>query len=189
MNSVSMGGCQSAQWMSQRPAQVDGQDRAQKLFGKLDLNSDEGIDSTELKSFIDAVAEKSGTQPVDSDALMTSLDSDGDGVVSSTELSDNGRALFEQLRQQLVGGAREAPPPQDPSKLFSALDSNGDGSLSVDEFSAGMKQRMEQGGEAGGAVQPPRDGGFGRFIESLLAEYGAESASQAVQGGSLDIAA
>jgi hypothetical protein len=109
-----MGAVQSAQWMSPRPVQAGGADPTQKLFGKLDLNSDGGIDATELKSFVEAVAEKSGTQSAGADAIMTSLDSDGDGSVSSTELSDNGKALFDQLRQQVMGAMQ---PPQQPPDI------------------------------------------------------------------------
>lgn len=192
MSSVSMGGCQAAQWMPMRPAQAGGSDRMQKLFDKLDLNSDGGIDSTELKSFVDAVAEKSGTQAADADALMTSLDSDGNGSVGRTELGNNGKALFDQLRQQLAGTIEEPPPPPRSGELFSAFDSNGDGSISSDEFSVGMRQMPQRDGAPDGSNRPaPPEAGFGRFIESLLAEYGSASASAGseTQGGSLSIAA
>jgi hypothetical protein len=152
--------------MSTRAAPVDASQKMQELFGKLDLNGDGGIDSSELKSFVDAIAEKSGTQAADASALMTSLDADGDGSVSNTELSDGGKALFDGLRQQLMGANLEQPP--DISKMLSAPNTHGDG----------------------GANGPPRHGdGFGRLIEAVLAEYGSSSSASATQGSSLDVAA
>lgn len=208
MSSVSMGGCQSAQWTPTQSAQ----DRMQKLFGKLDANSDGGIDATELKSFVDKVAEKSGTAAADADAIMTSLDSDGNGSVSSTELQDNGKALFDALRQQLAGvsGMNQGPPPPPPpqndagssstssssdvSQLFNALDTNGDGQISSDELSALLSQKSDDKGSAHGADRPPPpDDGFSRLIESVLAEYGSNTATSttasSTSGGTLSIAA
>jgi len=192
MNSVSMGASQAAQWMSLRSAQAGAPDPSQKLFGKLDLNSDGGIDATELKSFVEAVAKKSGTQAADANAIMTSLDSDGDGSVSGTELSDNGKALFDQLRQQLMGAMQSPPQQPDIGQLFSALDTNGDGSIGADEFSVGMKQRPQDHAAADAANRSPPNDGFGRLIKAVLAEYGSsgvDSAGSVVQGGALDIAA
>jgi hypothetical protein len=166
MSSVAMGGCQSAQWTSMRAAPADASQKMQKLFVKLDVNGDGGIDGSELKSFVDAVAEKSGTQAADASELMTSLDADGNGSVSSTELSEGGKALFDGLRQQLMGANREQPP--DISQMFSTPDNQG-----ID-----------------GANRPPRhDDGFGRLIEAVLAEYGSISSASATQGSSLDVAA
>ena len=42
------------------------------------------------------------------------LDSDGDGNISGTELSDNVQSLFDNLRGQLMGGPPpRGPPPRD----------------------------------------------------------------------------
>ncbi len=185
MSSVSMGGgCSASMYSSLQTSQARQSEKLQELFGKLDVNGDNALDAEEIQSFADHVSEKTGST-VDAGSLLTSLDTDGDGSITSTELGDNAQALFDQLRDQLMGTGFGAPP--DPAELFSSLDSNGDGSLSEDEFTAGM-QDGPGGRSSTGGTGSPRPDGLGRMLESLLAEYGA-TASSTARGATLDIAA
>jgi hypothetical protein len=165
-------------YASLQTSQARQPDKLQELFAKLDVNGDKAIDADEIQSFTDHVSNKTGAK-VDAGALLTSLDSDGDGSISTTELGDNVQALFDQLRSQLMGTGSGAPPPPP--------DSNGDGSLSEDEFAAAIQSGPGTGRNsgAGGAARPD---GLGRMLESLLADYGV-AASSATQGSALDVAA
>ena len=135
-------------WGEQRP------DRSQmqaKFFEKADANGDGGIDKTELGDAISRVKERSGaTADVDVDALLTELDSSGDGSISQAELSENDRALFETLRGQLGGRSFRAagppPPPQaeNADDLFASLDADEDGSISKDELTAALTAQFER---------------------------------------------
>jgi len=155
MSSVSMGGgCTAAQYSGLHTSQAGGANRMQKLFGKLDLNGDDAIDQSELQSFVDAIGEKTGAGGIDAKSLLTSLDTDGNGSVSSAELKDNAHTLIDQLRNQLMGSKAEASSSQ-PDKSFS----------------------------------PPAHAGFGRMLESLLAQYGSSDTGSASQGSTLNVAA
>ena len=115
MSSVSFsGGNTSAKWSAMQPSRTGEASRSAQLFSKLDVNGDSGIDASELGAFADTIAQKPGTTAMDADALMTSLDTDGDGSVSSTELAENMHSLFDQLQEQLMGeAAGGAAPPGD----------------------------------------------------------------------------
>jgi Ca2+-binding EF-hand superfamily protein len=96
--------------------------------------------------------ERSGsTSEVDVDGLLSKLDSGGDGSISQTELSENDRALFDTLREQLGGrGFRmQGPPPPPPpgenaDDLFALLDSDEAGSISKDELTAALTAQFER---------------------------------------------
>jgi Ca2+-binding EF-hand superfamily protein len=136
-------------WGGQRP------DRSQmqaKFFETTDANGDGGIDKTELGDAIAQMKERSGsTSEVDVNGLLAKLDSSGDGSISQTELSENDRALFDTLREQLGGrGFRmQGPPPPPPQEenaddLFALLDSDEDGSISKDELTAALTAQFER---------------------------------------------
>ncbi len=177
MSSVSgCGGAGSAaQYQSMQSARVPDAQRAQQLLSKLDVNGDGSIDASELKSFTQFVADKTGTSAIDASQLLSTLDSDGDGKVSSAELQDNGKALFDALRQQLSGSPVDSSSNQSGvDKMFASLDSNGDGSISKDEFKAGAAQHHH--------------GGHHSMIGSLLEQYAASNAGS-TSVSSLDAAA
>jgi Ca2+-binding EF-hand superfamily protein len=141
---------------------VDPAKLQQKLFAKLDTNGDQSIDKSELKSFMDFVSTQTGTSTSgtsttgtsaasSTDALFSALDSDGDGSITSTELADNGKALFDQLRDQLRNvqlSSSDAPPPPPPPR---------------DDESSGTQDGMQ----------------IGRMLASLLQQYSAVNSTTA----------
>ncbi|HXC60373.1 MAG TPA: EF-hand domain-containing protein [Steroidobacteraceae bacterium] len=192
MSSVSMGGgCSAAQYSGLHTSQAGGSDRIQKLFGKLDVNGDDAIDQSELQSFVDAIGAKTGTSGIDAKSLLTSLDTDGNGSVSASELKENAHTLFDQLRNQLMGSKAESSSSQpDISRMFSSFDANGDGSISADEFKTAIQSGPgDKYGAQGKGPAPPHDAGFGRMLESLLAQYGSNSDSSTSLGSSVNVAA
>ncbi len=197
MSSVSMsGGCSATLFASMQKSQAA--DRSQQLFSKLDVNGDGAIDSSELKTFADDINSKAGTK-LDANSLLTALDSDGDGSVSSAELKDNGKALFEQLRQQLTGTQSQATAqPPDSSDLFNSIDTNGDGSISKTELDGFLTQKPDGGANApsaphhhhgGPSASSQDDDGIKKIIASLIAQYGATKSDDAATGSTLSVAA
>ncbi len=90
----------------------------EKLFSKLDVNGDGGVDASELGKFLDFASSSSGgTSQTDSAQLFKSLDTNGDGALSKTELADGAKKLFDELRSQLMttsGDTSQETKPQGP---------------------------------------------------------------------------
>src|SRR5262245_40116416 len=90
----------------------------EKLFSKLDVNSEGSIDESELGQCLDYASSATGSSSqTDAASLLKAIDSDGDGSVSKTELADGAKALFDQLRSQLMqsaGGTTESKPSEKP---------------------------------------------------------------------------
>lgn len=99
----------------------DPQAMQEKLFSKLDVNGDGGIDQSELTQFLDyassALSGTSGTSSTSATSdtasadLFKAMDTDGDGTLSKTELADGAKKLFDELRSQLMTGPPPGPPP------------------------------------------------------------------------------
>jgi Ca2+-binding EF-hand superfamily protein len=154
----------------------------EKLFNKLDVDGDGGIDQSELGDFLDYVSSATGgTTQTDSSQLFKTLDADGDGAISKQELTDGAKKLFEELRAQLASTKSEktgksaesqAASKPDPKELFAKIDANGDGSISQDELGTFMSQKPEHGHGGHG-------GGFLGRIESLLDQYRSTATADA----------
>jgi hypothetical protein len=83
----------------------------EKLFSKLDVNGDGGIDQSELTQFVDFASSSTGTTSSSDTAgadLFKAMDTDGDGTLSKTELADGTKKLFEELRTQLMASSADA---------------------------------------------------------------------------------
>lgn len=160
MTSISGAGASSSA-ASMQTRMVDPAKLQQKLLAKLDTNGDKSIDKNELKSFIDFVSTQTGgtsttgtSTASSTDALFSTLDSDSDGSISSTELADNGKALFDQLRDQLRNtqlSSSEAPPPPpmhgDESDMFAKIDANSDGSIEESELTSFISEGIGGSGQ------------------------------------------
>lgn len=129
----------------------------QALFSKVDSNSDQSIDQTELTSFLDEISKQTGSS-IDSASALETLDSDGDGAISETELQENASALFDQLKTQLMSSQMSAslpPPPssEDSSEMFSSIDTDGDGSISETELETSLSSVSEETGNGPSAEE------------------------------------
>jgi Ca2+-binding EF-hand superfamily protein len=218
MSSVSAcGGYSAAMYSGMQGSRTTEAQRSQQLFQKLDVNGDNGIDASELKSLVEFIGQKTGTTS-DAGALLTALDSDGNGNISSTELDDNVQTLFDQLRGQLMGAKVESGQKSpDPEQLFGKIDTDGDGRLSLSELKSFAAERAGGRGpgaedilarddtdkdgsiskdEFNAAVQrapkgPPATRGAEdptRMLLSMLKQYGAEG-SDSSMAASLQVAA
>lgn len=226
-SAISMSSCYSSYASTQMRA-ADTSKLQQQLFSKVDTNGDKSIDQTELTSFLDYVGEKTGSS-IDSASALKALDSDGNGSISETELTDNASALFDQLKSQLMSsqmqmghGGPPPPPPsdEDSSDLFSSIDTDGDGSISKTELETFVSSRAGESGngpsvddilarddaDGDGAISstefedamsrgPQKHGGgdgggmnFEKLLSSLVSQYSAVSSSSSATS-SLSIAA
>lgn len=126
--------------------------RAEATFKALDTDSSGGISTTEFQSFLDSMptdtrsallaaqenSSSSSSSSSTTSSLFSSIDGDGDGSVTQTELDDFMKA------NAPAGGPPPPPPPDeasensegDPSSdLFAALDADQSGGVSETELS------------------------------------------------------
>ena len=96
-----------------------------KQFGDLDSDSSGSLSAEEMTAMAPPPPHPGDQAPNTelADALISALDADGDGAISSDELSN---------------GLTSAGSTADSSKIFSALDKNEDGVVSQDELAASL---------------------------------------------------
>jgi Ca2+-binding EF-hand superfamily protein len=150
--------------------------------------------SSAVKSKSDYVSSKTSTTASDTEALFKTLDADGNGSISSSELSDQADALFSQLREQLsgsaIGGAsasRPPPPPPPPAKdsaeLFAKIDQNSDGSIDKTELSSFFTEKTD-----GASSGPSTDSnGDIKALMALIQQYASVSTTTAQETDSASI--
>jgi Ca2+-binding EF-hand superfamily protein len=117
---------------------------AQKMFKKIDSNSDGGIDKTELE----AIAGSSST--TDISKLFSKMDANSDGKIDQSENESALQKLAQKMesafsRMNGAGGMQKPPP--DASTMFSKLDTDSSGGISEDEFSSIAKKGEGKGPE------------------------------------------
>lgn len=103
----------------QRP---DASQMASRLFGKLDSKNQGYIEKSDLASAFSPLESTSGTDSDSVDALFSTLDGDGDGKVTESEMTTSMKRLAEELDSQFnsmrmqggMGGMQGMPPPPPP---------------------------------------------------------------------------
>jgi Ca2+-binding EF-hand superfamily protein len=94
-----------------------------KQFGDLDSDDSGSLSAEEMTAMAPPSPNDQAPDTDLADALISALDSDGDGAISSDELSS---------------GLTSAGSTADSNELFSALDKNKDGTVSQDELTASL---------------------------------------------------
>lgn len=133
-----------------------------KNFSDLDSDSSGSLSSEEMAAMAPPPRPSQDQAPNTelADALIKALDTDGDGVVSSDELSNglssagssaDSKEIFSALDKNQDGSVSQeemaaalAPPPPPPQQvsseeLFSQLDTDGDGSITTSELSSALQ--------------------------------------------------
>ena len=135
-----------------------------KQFGDLDSDTSGSLSAEEMTAMAPPPPPNDQAPNTDlADALISALDTDGDGAISSDELSN---------------GLTSAGSSADSSQVFSALDKNQDGTVSKDELAASLTTQPPQ---------PPQQPSSDELFSSLDADSdGNVSASEltsALQAG------
>ncbi|WP_095137178.1 EF-hand domain-containing protein [Pseudomonas sp. Irchel s3a10] len=133
-----------------------------KQFGDLDSDASGSLSAEEMTAMAPPPPPQDQAPNTDlADALISALDADGDGAISSDELSNgltsagssaDGNQIFSALDKNKDGTVSQdeltasltpppPPPPQQASsdELFSQLDADGDGSISTTELSSALQ--------------------------------------------------
>lgn len=119
---------------------VQGGQKDDDLFSKVDSNQDGSLDDSEVSAFTEKMSEMTG-QSADAAEMMALFDTDESGSVSESE--------FSAARPQ-------GPPPPPPSQMggmseddpFSSVDEDGDGSISESELAAFTEKMAEMTGQS-----------------------------------------
>jgi len=168
MSSISGVGGASNAWAAASAQRAQHQ---AKMFAKVDSDGSGAVDASELGSLLSQVAEKTGVTLGDSEAVLSQMDSNADGSLSSDELDQGMRALMPPPSTVAFAQSHGAAQGQEGGPSFESLDTDGNGELSQAEF------------EAGRPAPPP--GGMGAPMGSSSAS--ASSASTSSSYDALDI--
>ncbi len=134
MTSISAVGGSSDAWTTMR-SQMQA-----RMFAKVDSNSDGSVDKAELNSMLSDISKMTGqSQSGNIDDTFKSMDSNGDGKLSSDEMGKGMEKLmpppstmdFAQSHSGSGSTSSDGSPLDD---MLSKIDSNGDGSLDKSEL-------------------------------------------------------
>jgi Ca2+-binding EF-hand superfamily protein len=105
---------------------------AQKLFKKLDTDSNDGVDKAEFA----AISGSSGTSDVSD--IFSKIDTNGDGSIDESENDSALQKLSEKMEAAFskMGSSQKMGPPPSAAEMFSSMDTDSSGAISEDEFSA-----------------------------------------------------
>lgn len=134
-------------------------ERMQGLFTRGDKNNDGVLSSAELQALVAAQPRpgNQGPPPAGMDPVRAALDTDGDGTISTAEMSaaptslakldrnSDGVLSEDELRPATGGGGRGGPrgnPEEMYKRMLEENDANGDGKLAVSELPERMRQFM-----------------------------------------------
>lgn len=115
-------------------------------FASVDEDGDGSLSASELTTFAEKMTEMTG-QTMDATKLMTSLDSDEDGAISTDEFKagkPQGPPPPPPGGMMPPGGMQASDSTDETSSIISSLDSDGDGSVSEDEFKVGLNTMIQE---------------------------------------------
>jgi Ca2+-binding EF-hand superfamily protein len=153
MSSISSVGGASSAWPD--PGAGRAAAMKERMFAKVDTDGSASVDKAEMQTMLDRIGERTGQSLGNADELLTEMDSNGDGGLSSDELDAGMRSLlpppsstvqFAERRSQ--DGAAAA------DELFAAIDTDGDGSISKGELGVAVTASAGRPPPAEGAPPP-----------------------------------
>lgn len=126
-----------------------------RMFAKVDSDGSGGVDATELATMLEHTG-----QSGDSAELLKQMDGNGDGSLSSDELSQGMRELMPPPASTMEF-AQSRGAANDEVDVFSEMDADGDGQLTRAEFEAGRPSGPPPGG-----MPPPASSSTGTSATS-----------------------
>lgn len=153
MSSISSVGGASGAWPD--PGAARAAAMKERMFAKVDSDGSGSVDKTEMQTLVDRIGEKTGRSVGNADELLTKMDSNSDGSLSSDELYAGMKSLLpppsstvnfaQQCSQDSAAAADE---------LFATIDTDGDGSISKAELSTAVAAKEDGPRPAKGAPPP-----------------------------------
>lgn len=124
-----------------------------KMFAKVDTDSNGSVNPSELGTMLDTIGQKTGATFDDAAKVLTAMDSNADGSLSSDELGEGMKNLmppppppstmdFAQARSSNASASTGSAN----DDLFSKVDSDGSGGVSNDELQALFDKMASDGG-------------------------------------------
>lgn len=101
---------------------------ATRIFSRLDTNTDDSIDKTELQALAD-----SGSN-IDVSKMFSDLDSDGDGKVTKSETESALKKLGDNIQNRFARSKMTEMQPPDLAEMFKNADKDGNGAVDQNEF-------------------------------------------------------
>lgn len=143
--------------------QLSMQQMRENRFAKMDANGDGKIDKSELSSFFDEMAQKTG-KSMDVDKIFAEVDTNNDGYISKEEdvaqeakmqqmhkdpftqmdVNGDGQVDKSEFSSFLDEMAKRTGNSINVDELFASIDTNGDGVISKDENAAYEAQRKSE---------------------------------------------
>lgn len=165
--------------------------RQAKIFAKADANSDGSVDKTELTSMLNDISKKTGVS-IGGDAAdtLSKMDGNGDGKLSSDELSKGMQSLmpppstmdFAQTRSADAASGSNSERTGSQDDLFAKIDTNGDGTIDKTEAKVlSDKIKADTGQDSSDMFAKLDKDGDGKLTQ---AEFAAGKPTDSVQGAS-----
>jgi Ca2+-binding EF-hand superfamily protein len=147
----------------------------QKMFNKIDTNSDGSIDKTEMSAFL----QQNTTQNTSSlvDEIFSKQDTDQNGLISLIESNSGMEKLGQEMKKGGGISAVSGMPPS-PEKVFDMADTNKDGFVSKDELSAVMGQNGNNIDKLFSKVDTDNDGLISRTEDETFRKQMTERMQQ-----------
>lgn len=151
MSSISSVGSASSAWPDPGATRAAMKER---MFAKVDTDGSGGIDKSEMQTMLKDISSRSGMSVGSAHELMTKMDSNGDGNLSSDELDAGMRSLLpapsstvDFAQQHGRAGSSTV------DELFTALDADGSGGLDASELNTLLDQVATSGtGSSDGSI-------------------------------------
>jgi Ca2+-binding EF-hand superfamily protein len=147
----------------------------QKMFNKIDTNSDGSIDKTEMS----ALLQQSTTQNTSGlvDEIFSKQDTDQNGLISLIESNSAMEKLGQEMKQGGGISAVSGMPPS-PEKVFDMADTNKDGVVSKEELAAVIGQNGGNIDELFSKVDTDGDGFISRTEDETFRQQMTEGMGQ-----------
>jgi Ca2+-binding EF-hand superfamily protein len=155
------------------------------MFAKVDSDGSGSVDSTELQSMLDHVAQKSGQTAGDATQMLSQMDGNGDGSLSQDELGQGMKDLMPPPSDTMAFAQRRGGGGGDSAQdLLSALDTDQSGEVSSSEMQTLIDQLSQTAGSSAGTSSAPSGADLVKALDSDGSGSLSSGELQALKGDS-----